>query len=291
VTCTSALRTHGRILHAALQAGRLRWLVHEASSVRREDDRRVLDGDPAPQQRFRIRDTTTLVGLRERVAVLDAGQAPRWLAVDCQGVLPLFDTNQRHAYWVRDGWLERDGARGTVRIGHVLAGQTRFFVGPTFGLGFYRAGQLSIGFVFDAEAVGLNDGVVLPPLPGQLLDVECAFTSERAWLFTSAAEAGRTVNRCTLYDRHGVQLGVAAAEAGDGSWLGHVGGACATGATLLASSDAGVVRVSLVAGRLLKTEDIPDTEPFVDAGCSLLAGPAGLYVVTTTEIRLLQLAG
>ena len=44
-------------------------------------------------------------------------------------------------------------------IGEVLEGQTRFWVGPAFGLGFYRAGAFSVAFTFDAMKSGINDSL------------------------------------------------------------------------------------------------------------------------------------
>jgi hypothetical protein len=39
----------------------------------------------------------------------------------------------------------------------------------------------------------------------------------------------------------------------------------------------------------VKTREFPDSEPFVDAGCQLFAGRAGLYVVDRREVRLLRI--
>ena len=40
--------------------------------------------------------------------------------------------------------------------------------GALLGFGFYRAGEISIGFIFRPERRGLNDQIKLPPLKGQL---------------------------------------------------------------------------------------------------------------------------
>ena len=87
----------------------------------------------------------------------------------------------------------------------------------------------------------------------------------------------------------GAALAVAEAAAGDGSWLGTLGGACAVGDFLLAPTDDGVVRLEAAGGRIFMTKAFPDTEPFVDAGSVLLPAPGGLAVVGPREVRILAI--
>src|SRR5207302_9241338 len=109
----------------------------------------------------------------------------------------------------------RDGPLGPERIGDVLAGQTAVWVGPTFGLGFYRAGGLQVAFVFDAEQAGINDGVALPRLSGRLMEARCIFGRDRCWLMTACEENGRAVNRFALVMRDGTVAAVGVAAAVD----------------------------------------------------------------------------
>jgi H/ACA ribonucleoprotein complex subunit 3 len=191
---------------------------------------------------------------------------------------------------VHPGGLRRDGRLGPERIGDVLAGQTRIWVGPDFGFGFYRAGQLQVAFVFDAERNGLNDRVALPRMTGLLTQARCSFGGDRCWFLTASEENGRTVHRCTVVMRDGRAPAAAVATAGDGSWLGLLGAGCAAGDALLMPTDDGIVRVELNGGTLTQTRTFPDTEPFVDAASKLIAGSDGLYVVEAHEIRRLTLA-
>jgi hypothetical protein len=209
--------------------------------------------------------------------------------VDAIGLLPCFDVNEPHCYWIDGGRLLRDGSLGPEFVGDVLAGQTRFWVGPAFGVGFYRAGEVSVAFVFDARRRGLNDAVKLPPLRGQLVDAAAYLARDRGWLLTATEDAGRTVHRCVVLRPDGTVEATTEADPGDGSWLGTLGGKCAAGGFLFAATDAGVVRVALDGGRFV-TSEFPDTEPFVDAGCRLLAGADGLYVVDRQEVRQLRMA-
>ncbi|HNH85285.1 MAG TPA: hypothetical protein PL157_23150, partial [Acidobacteriota bacterium] len=178
---------------------------------------------------------------------------------------------------------------GPELVGEVLTGQTQFWVGSKFGFGFYRAGELSVAFTFHTAQPGLNDNVTLPKFRGQLLEANCLFTDDRAWFFTSENIQGRTVNRCTVIRPNGTIEATTEAEAGDGSWLSTLRGKCAVGNFLLVATDDGIIRMEPKFNQILKTREFPDTESFVDAGCQLIAGRQGLYVVTSQEIRLLEL--
>jgi hypothetical protein len=291
VRCERVFRTPGTILEAALQDGRLQLVVHEGGRLRREDGRTVLSGDPPPGMRFRISGARTLVGHGHSLALLGGDGAALWrTGVEGCGSHPAFDANGRHAWWIADGQLLREGRLGPERIGAVLPRQTLFWVGPQFGFGFYRAGALHVSFVFDALGRGLNDSVGLPALPGQLLASHCTFGDGRCWLLTASHSAGRTRHRCAVVSAGGSVLALAEAEPGDGSWLQQLDGACAGGPFLLVPTDDGVVRVEVQDGRLLPTRLFADSEPFVDAGCRLLAGPEGLHVVDRREVRRLQMA-
>lgn len=287
VTSRRMAVTHGRILHAAVDGGTLRWLVAEDGTVKREGGHVVVNGRPDAAMRFRTIGATTLVGRGDSLVFLAPGRPPRREAIDVFGGRPMFEVNDGRAFWARDGRLERDTPLGPERIGDVLPGQTVFWVGSTFGFGFYRAGELHVAFVFDAHRGRLNDGVALPRIPGQLVDAGCVFSTDRAWFGTRTEEGGRVVHRCAVVRRDG---GVEAVETeGEGSWMAHLRGACAAGPFLLVPTDDGILRVEVEGGRLVKTREFPDTEPFVDGGCRLLAAPDGVYVVDSSEVRHLIL--
>jgi hypothetical protein len=294
VVCTRVFETRGVVLHACVERGVLRVLTHEAGSYRREDGSVVLRGDLDPTLRFCILGPATLVGRGGELAVLSPGQGPERLSVDSDGSGPAFASNGRHRYWTAAGRLLRDapstlGGASTDGIGDVLAGQTRIWAGPTFGLGLYRASNLSVAFTFDSERRGINDTLRLPPLNGQLVDATCALDERRAWLLLAVHHAGRTNHLCLTYSRAGVLEATAEATAGDGSWLGTLRGKCATQGMLLAPTDAGIARIEVQNGTLQKTREFPDTEPFVDAACQLLVGKDGVYVVGRSEITTLKM--
>ncbi len=290
VTARYLFRTEGVILFATIQNDALRWLYHEGDQFKREDGSVILHGGLDPHMRYRIHGKQTLLGKDAAVVTLQNGQPPQQLQVDRFGLLPIFDSNDRFRYWIEGGRLQRDGQFGSEFIGDVLAGQTLFWVGDKFGFGFYRAGNLSVAFVFDAERRGINDTVKFPSMRGQVVDATCRFGKDRCWFFVSTRESGRTINRCLVVRSNGDIEATAEAVDGDGSWLGTLRGKCAAGNFLLAATDEGLVRVEPDAGQIVETKRFPDAEPFMDTACHLFPGKEGLYVVSQNEIRLLQIS-
>jgi hypothetical protein len=295
VRCTRVFETGGVIVHTVAERGVLRLVHHEGGAYRREDGTAVLRGPLDPSLRFRVLGSTTLVGRGGEVAQLSPGRAPERLSVDSDGSGPALDTNGRRRYWANAGRLFRDasspwGAGEAEPIGDVLAGQTRIWSGPTFGMGLYRASNLSVLFAFDAERHGINDTLPMPPLRGQLVDAACVLDEERAWMLLALHAGGRIAHLCLAYSRRGALEATAEAEAGDGSWLGTLRGKCGTRGLLLAATDSGIARVEVDGGQLRATRHFPDTEPFVDSESQLLVGRDGLFVVGKRAVAALRMS-
>jgi len=284
VTATRLFRTHGVILRAAFDGGKLTYLFHENDELKREDHVTIVPGALDPKMRFRLQGRVTWIAKSDTAYKFEPGTPPERLDIDKFGNTPVVDANNDHVYWTKNGVLWRDGLIGPDRIGDVLSGQTMIWSGPAFGFGFYRAGQLSVAFTFGSKSKGINDTVKLPLLRGQLIDATCAFTKERCWFFTSSQESGRIVNRCAVVKIDGTVEAEAEAQQGDGSWLGQIRGGAAGNNYLLMPTDDGVVMVQSDKGSLSKTKEYPDTEPFVDAATQLLIGSDGLYAVRRQEI-------
>ncbi|MDC0712399.1 hypothetical protein POL68_28305 [Stigmatella sp. ncwal1] len=289
VTASRLFSSRGVLVHACAEEGVLRWLVHEDGVYRREDGRAVLQAPLDPSLHWALQGEVTLVGRGGELVMLAPGRAPERLGVDVPEGRPAFAANLRHRYWAHSGGLWRDGTLGPERIGDVLEGQTRLFVGPRFGLGFHRAGNLRGAFVFDAEHPGLKDGLALPWPAGKLVDVECLFEGQNAWLFLAEESGGRTVHHCVVVGSNGEVRAQAQGVAGDGSWLGALRGKCALGDVLFAATDTGLIRVELRQGRLEAVREFPDTEPFVDTGCRLFMTKHGLTVVGRQHITALRM--
>lgn len=296
VTATRVFKTAGEIVFAAWQGDAVRYVYVDQDergyfNYRREGGSIVVQSTGGPlKARWRISGAKTLFGSDGRFRVrdpLDSDETPTH--VDSYGALPVFDATESRRFWARDGALFRDADFAPERIGEVLQNQTLFWVGPGMGFGFYRAGELSVAFVFETERKGLNDSVRIPALRGHLVDSTCFFSSDRCWFLASLKHEGRIVNRCTVVRPDGSVEATAEAEQGDGSWLGEIRGKCASGRFLFAVTDEGVVRVEPAGGSIAKTAEFPDTEPFVDSGCQLLPAKSGLHVVDRQEIRLLKI--
>lgn len=289
VTATRIFQTIGTILHATIHQGKLLWLYHENETIKREDGTTVLDGDVDPLMRFRIRGNSTLIAKAGQLATLTPGQTPERNNVDSFGSLPVFDANENHTYWLADGRLQRTDAIGPKYMGDVLRGQTLFWVGNAFGFGFYRAGELSVAFVFDAEARGINDTVRLPKLRGQLIDSTCVFGKDLCWFFVATQESGKTIHQCFVIKRDGSIEAHSQTDQGDASWLGTLRGKCAFGDTLFSTTDDGLVRVKPEQGSIQQIATFPDTEPFVNTNQHLFPGREGIYVVGHNQIRILKI--
>ncbi|MEK9173440.1 MAG: hypothetical protein AAB594_02630 [Patescibacteria group bacterium] len=289
VTATRIFRTNGRILYASVQNGNLKWLYHDVDGFKRENSSLVITGNLDPQIRFRISDKKTLLGKNGSLAVLEAGMDPKQIMVESFQNLPIFDANADHLYWAAEGQLKKSGALGDEYVGDVLSNQTLFWVGSKFGFGFYRAGNMNVAFVFDAEHRGINDNVKITRLRGQLVDSTCVFGDSRAWFFVATRESGKTINHCFVIARTGEVEAVADAEDGDGSWLGTIRGKATTGSMLFAPTDEGIIRLQIENSQIKEAARFPDTEPFVDSGSQLFVTKSGIYVVDRNEITQLTI--
>jgi hypothetical protein len=284
VSATTVFETRGEVVHTCLDGGDVRWLAWEGSSFVREDGKAVYGGPLRAGVTYAIRGPDTYLALGGEVVRVPSTVASQVYSVDTSQGRPVFGCNPAHIYWAHGGRLHRDAQLGPEIIGDVLQGQTRFWVGPTFGVGFYRAGAVSVGFTFDAEKRGLRDTVKLPAMPGQILDAACAINERRAWLFVATQLRGRLINYCVVLGRNGDVLGQLEAPANSNSWLANVHGRCAAGDLLLCPTDDGVIRVELQNGAPTETRVFSDAEPFVDASCSLIAAARGLCVVSPKKI-------
>lgn len=289
VTVVKVFSTTGIIVFAAYQGSKLLYLYHENGQYKREDGRAVFEEPLDPSTRFRVQGRNTLIGRQGRVRVFKPDMTFDEVLVDGFGNLPVFDANDANMFWTTNDSLVKNGRYAPEKIGAILSGQTLFWVGPAFGFGFYRAGNISMAFVFDTQSHALNDNVKLPTIRGQLVDSTAVFTRDLCWFFTSTREGAKTVNRCYQIRRDGTVAGTAEADADDGSWLGTIRGKAAAGNLLFAPTDEGIVRVESQNGQISVTREFPDTEPFVDATAQLFIGTNGIYAVTRKEVNLIRI--
>jgi serine/threonine protein kinase len=290
VTVTQMFNTTGSIVFATVQNGRMLWLYHEAEKFRREDRGVVLEHEIDPRFRYRIMGTSTLIGKDGMVAILAPNRKPEQIQTDIVQERPAFDSNADSVFWTTNDRLHRNTPMGPEYMGAVISGLTHIWVGPTFGFGFYRAGELNVAFIFKADSRGINDSVKIPRIRGQLIDAACAFTDKLCWFFTSSQESGQTINRCSVIQKDGTIVASAEAVHGDGSWLSSIRGVAAVGPALLVPTDDGVVQVKCSGGQIVVAKEFPDTDAFVNSGSRLFAAADGLYVVTRRDIVKLKIS-
>jgi hypothetical protein len=189
--------------------------------------------------------------------------------------------------WLAGDALWRDGKLGVERVGGVLAGQTRAWLGATLGVGFYRAGGFAAGFVFRPDRGGIDDRVAMPKLRGQLVDAHATIGADRAWLWLTLAEAGRMTTTCVVI---GADARVLAFEpVHDAVWAAGIGGACAVGPHLFVPTDDGVARIEVSAGALVQTRVFAETAQLVGAGDRLALVPGGLAAARRHDSISMQL--
>jgi H/ACA ribonucleoprotein complex subunit 3 len=276
--------TEGVILQVALQNNSLNYLYHANHEFKREDNTVLLSGELDANIQFAIFGKSTIVTKQGKALTLTQGQPPQAIAAD------LIRANSFSRYWIDQGQLLRDGKLGNEYIGDILEGQTQFWIGETFGFGFYRAGAISVAFTFDAKRVGIGDRVNIPPIQGELIEANCVFSNDLCWFFTITQEQGKIIHRVSVLRPNGELVATLAAPKGDHAWLMNIQGGSAIANWLFVPTDEGIARVEVNNGQIMITQTFPETEPYVDSGCSLIVGSQGIYVIHAQQILQLQLA-
>ncbi|NVB80473.1 MAG: hypothetical protein HOV81_18920 [Kofleriaceae bacterium] len=185
------------------------------------------------------------------------------------------------------GALMRRTPLGPERIGSVLAGQTRAWLGTHFGIGFYRAGGYAVGFTFRPDRGVLDDRIAMPKLRGQLVASHATIGDDRAWLWLTCADAGRITTTCIVVDAHGTVL--ATETLADNAWLAGIGGACAAGSFLFVPTDDGVTRVEIVQNAITATRVFAETASLVGSADRLALCSGGLDVIRRRDAIRMQL--
>ncbi len=278
------LRTEGQVVAVATEGDSLRWLTYEKGGFVREDGQTVFNGILDPSFHFELERNRTWVGRGSRLLSVKSGEDPSAEVVETFEGVPQFVTGQSGLIFLRAGQLVRKGVWGSEGIGETLAGQTRIWMGPRFGFGLYRAGQMNVAFVFGAKGRGLNDSLKLPPLPGQWVQAHCVFSNERCWFSVARQHKGKVLTDILVFGEDGIVEAQEHLVSDQNEWCASLAGACAVGSMLLVPTDEGLVRVEVVAGRIVKTRSFPDTEPYMDSASRLMAAPRGLYVVSLDSI-------
>jgi hypothetical protein len=190
--------------------------------------------------------------------------------------------------WLDGGALMRTTRLGAERIGSVLAGQTRAWVGESFGIGFYRAGGYAVGFVFRPERGVIDDSVKLPRIRGQLVAARATIGADRAWLWLTTVEQGRYATTCVVVGTDGRVI--ATETFADAPWVAGLDGACAVGPHVFVPTDDGIARIEVVQGTVALTRVFAETAPHTCSADRLALGSGGIDVVRARDAVRLQLS-
>jgi hypothetical protein len=255
--------------------------VDEAGTLRREDGATV----PAtlePTSRVEIAGATTWVHT--------AGVATSYIGGAATSRVPatVFAAGLGGAYAASGDWLT-DASTG-ARMGQVIAATTSLFVGDRFGVGFYRAGKLTVGFVVSPRRGMLQ--VPLAPIDGRVVETNAAFDGERALLGVAVDHGGKRTHLFYLLDERGKVLAHAAGAPDDGPFLASVFGKCMSGGAIAAATDDGLVlhRLDAPTETIEEAKTFPATRDLLSAGVDILVGPQGsIFLVHPGEVLQLSL--
>ncbi len=289
VTARRILATAGLIVHAASKNGTLQWITHENGVFKREQGMIVKLGAADSDMQYAIIGTDTIIASD---GVIERHSPTKLLSIiqadSVQGHTQ-YSTDGEHLYWVQQGRVLKEDTHEPRLLGTALAGHTRFWAGPTFGFGFYRAGTLSQGFIAKPNTSILNDTVRLPQIRGRIVSANCRFSKDLCWFAIQTDEQGAIIQRLYLINAKGAILAQIEQNAATTTWLSSINGSCAMGPFLFVPTDGGIVRVEQSGARLVVTREFPDTENFVDTDCTLLPCQGGIAVVSPHEITTLTL--
>jgi hypothetical protein len=260
--------------------GGLRHLAEENGIIRREDGTVISTSLAGPHRRYALAGPVTWIADGDgRVEKWQGDKLVERASTGLRGLWPVLASSTTATYRQEQSWLieQQSGAR----VGQVLEGQTWLWTGERLGLGFYRAGGITVAFLTRVGKSGLRqlDGITWK---GRLLDAEAVFDANHALLSVVCDDGGKDVVHRWLINESGQVL----ARTSGGS-RGH---AALLGGRVVIATDAGLVALKNESGVLLEALQFPDTQPFVSAGDELLPNADGsLFVVGARDITQLTL--
>lgn len=286
VKATHVFKTSGAILYAKPEHGALKFLFLENKRLYREDRVKILDMDENKNYQFEIlKDKTFICHNNRAICISDS----TFKSVDRAEGQWSFSANANDIFWILNGELKRDSEYGEKTIGSVLWNQTMFWAGDQVGFGFYRFGQVPMGFTFKPESVCINDEVEMPQIIGKLIDAQCYFSGDCIWFFYTLSSNGIVTNHCHVFNSKGKTIARAEGQENDGTWLESIHGKCPSGKTIFSPSDNGLIRAKIDGDSIVEEIRFPDTEPFIKSNSKIYSSKHGLYVVDEKEILLIQM--
>lgn len=295
VEVKDVFQTKGTIVHAAIQAGRLRYIYYEKGGYFRESGELLIKVPQKLLRKSAISGDNTLLALGKQAYVFSPGAKPIHLNAELfRGDIPVFEGNEDAYVWVENGNLMQITLQGPDELAKVPARYTWIWLGTTFGFGFYFTKTERKAFVFDPVS-GRTD-VQLPVIRGDVLDADCHFSDRCAWLLMSVKHHNQIKHICTLIDSTGNVLAYDEAARGQASWLGEEIARCSASFklgggreldTLLSATTRGVVAVALSRGGFATASEFPQTAGLIGKDDRLVFSSDGLYAWNKKSIRLI----
>lgn len=286
---SKVFNTKGFIVYSKVESGVLKYIYHSNGAYYRENGEKIIDGEIDNQIRFRINSRNTLLSKKGILVTIKNTQIIDKVAVGSCGILPVFDSNSLNRFWISAENIYKQGTLGPEPIGKILSKQTVFWVGEKLGFGFYRAGDLNVGFIFDTSKHAILDSIDFPIIPGKLLDVTCYISDKLIWFFASFMQNGNKTNRCIVYDKQGKIQATKEEISSVDSWLTSIRGKTVYGDFLMSATDSGIVQLKVENSQIIVKNSYPDTASYVDDESIIHLSNEGIYVVDYKEITLLQL--
>jgi len=292
VTAHTLFTTKGIILQSSLRNDKIQYLYHTNNEFYRENKKNISSGKLG-KMRYRIHHKNTLFATANGVLVIDMDGSHTKIMTDTIGNLPIIDTTANHVYWLNNGTIQRENALGFTyqnqSLGSGINGRTLLWAGESWGFGFWRAGNLSQGFIFDDKQSLIKSLPNIPSIKGSLLDATCVFSKTHGWLLYTSQEGSDRINHCVLFDKSGTFLSHESTLEGSNHWLGTIRGKSAVGTLLFSPHDDGIIR-SQYTGNTWVSKEYTDTEPFVTSNSVLHVSSHGIYVQNSKNITLLTIS-
>lgn len=285
VRVSTVLTCEGGVLLDVCYDRGLRHVTLRGRELVREDGARIAVENPPTLAR--VAGPVTYVGQGARVTA-HGGAADDAVIVGRAGEALAADASAAGLVYETGGVLVR--ASDGTRIGQVLEGQTRLYVGPEMGFAFYRAGELTLSFVFDPRRGPLRQ-VDTPHLRGRLVDASVCFDGELALVTTVTALSGRLECNVWLVSGAGRLVASESGFVGSAALLHGVRGRALSRGAILTATPSGLTLSRPRSGGpgFEEVRVFPGTEALASPDSDLVVGPGGaLYVVDHDCIRHLD---
>lgn len=281
--------TTGSILATSFSDHYVAYLYWEGGYFKRETGEVVFQGDRHPSLQFWLTKEATYVGQENTILCFTQGELQRekTLQVDRYRQQSCMQVLGNRRYWLHQGKLWRDGTLGREYIGDVLPDQSYFWLGENLGFGIYQMGHWLNGFLFNPHRRGINDQVKLPPIPGEIIAMNCVI-SQDVWLFISAQYQGNIQQYLYGIDPQGQGR---SPEIFAVTTIPKIEGHGATPAGLLVTTDQGLSLWSRQHNQVVKQPWAESYNGLVTGHQNVVQTSSGVYLYDHRRIYRLDLQG